>query len=87
VHLNFQESSNNTFNEMVANYWGHSKESFDVVYNNISTEQDHVFLKIMCPFYSHYGDDKIDINVTKFQENYNLNRKNNINNNNLKHLN
>lgn len=70
IYFDFRENADNQFTQAVDNYWAHTKESFDVLYNEMSSSYENVYLKIMCPFYSKFGNDQIQLEITKFQESY-----------------
>jgi hypothetical protein len=75
AYFDFRKNPYNQFGMAISQYWGHAKESFDVVYNKTPITFEHVYLKIVCPFYSVYGDDQITFKVTKFHESYELDGK------------
>jgi hypothetical protein len=69
VYFDLRKSRANNFNDALSSYYGHAKESFDLVYNDIDF-QDDLFLKIICPYYSTFGDDKIDLNISLISHDY-----------------
>ena len=75
VYFDFRDNADNNFNVTVDNYWGHSKESFDVVYNDMLGTFEHVYLKVLCPYYSVFGEDNISFKITKFHEDYQIDSK------------
>jgi hypothetical protein len=73
VYFDFRNNSNNQFGRALINYWGHSKESFDVIYNDMPKDDEFVYLKVTCPYYSVYGDNTISFKLTLYQHTYILN--------------
>ena len=72
VHFDFRKNANNGFLNAVQGFWGHSRQSFDLVYNSLDKENAHVFLKIVCPFFSVYGDEQVDFKIKLFHKSYNF---------------
>lgn len=69
VHFDFRENRFNNFDEAVQNYFGHNQESFDVVYNDLDYDGD-LFIKVVCPFYSNFGNDEIKIELKMIPKDY-----------------
>lgn len=70
VHFDFREQGKTHFSHSVENYWGHSRESYDVMYNDVGEETDEVFLKVVCPYFSIYGENKLEIGLKLIHEDY-----------------
>ena len=69
VYFDLRESKHNNFPEALNSYYGHSKESFDLIYNDLETEDD-VFLKVVCPYFSNFGSDSIDFEISFVPHDY-----------------
>lgn len=60
----------NNFYFSVKNYFGHSRDSFDIVYNDIGSFDEKVYLKVACPFFSAFGSNQIKLNLKLIPSNH-----------------
>ena len=60
--FNMSQSSNN-FHTSLEKYFGHSKDSFDIVYNDLETDQNEVYLKVVCPYFSVFGNKSVSLSI------------------------
>ena len=73
VYFDFRANKKNQFLSAFNTYWGHTKESYDLIYNDFPKEYENVYLKIVCPYYSYYGENTINFDLTLYHEFYNFN--------------
>lgn len=60
-YFDFRGNPGNSFSKAIDEYWGHSKDSLDIVFNDDEFEGDEIYLKVFCPYYSVFGKDQIVI--------------------------
>lgn len=70
VLFDLTSNPKNNFYFSVKNYFGHSKDSFDIVYNDIGSYDEKVYLKVACPFFSAFGSNKIKLNIKLIPSNH-----------------
>lgn len=75
VLFDMSSSPNNNFYFSVKNYFGHARDSFEVVYNDIGSFSDKIYLKVACPFFSVFGENKIKMKIKLIPSNYEFNCK------------
>ena len=69
VYFDMRKSKANNFSEAVDSFYGHANESFDLIYNDLDYEGD-LFLKVVCPYFSNFGNDEISLSVQFIPEGY-----------------
>ena len=60
-YFDFKDNHDNTFGKAIDEYWGHARDSFDIVFNDFDPQLEEVYLKVFCPYYSVFGKDQIKI--------------------------
>ena len=74
VYFNMKESRANNFNEAFYFFYRGFKNGHDVVYNEFNHKED-LFLKFVCPYYSAFGKDEIDLEISIITKNDQFNGK------------
>jgi hypothetical protein len=74
VYFDMRKSRANNFSDAVDSFYGHANESFDLIYNDLEFSGD-LYLKVVCPYYSNFGNDDIDFNVTLIPHGYDFQGK------------
>ena len=66
IYFDFRGDSVNGFDNSVNNYLGNSQEEYDVIHNSLLDEKsiEDIYLKIVCPYFSQKGEDKIEMSMT-----------------------
>lgn len=57
-------SSSNNFYASMVNYFGHARDSFELIYNDIESSEENIYLKALCPYFSVFGEKSIDLTLT-----------------------
>ena len=68
MRFDFRENPDNNFKSSVDNYWGKSRQKYEAISNEMVGTFDHVYLKVVCPFYSVFGRDDLSFKITKLSE-------------------
>ena len=74
VYFDMRQSKANNFSIAVKSFYGHPKESFDLVYNDLNYKED-LFLKVICPYFSSFGNDQISMDIKLIPEGYSFDGK------------